>query len=63
MNEQKHGALNFIINLRLVIQFPYKHDMKFVMNICDKIYVQDNGKIISGTQKKLRKIKLLLMLT
>ena len=38
--------------------------MKFVMNICDKIYVQDHGKIIaSGTPEEIKKIKLLSMLT
>ena len=59
MNEQETAELlNFIINLKNIgyTILLIEHDMKFVMNICDKIYVQDHGKIIaSGTPEEIKK--------
>ncbi|WRS28066.1 ABC transporter ATP-binding protein [Oscillospiraceae bacterium MB08-C2-2] len=61
MNEQETDELMaFIRELKKMgySVFLIEHDMKLVMNICEKIYVQNYGKVIaSGAPEEIKKNK------
>ena len=62
MNPQEtHELLEFIENIRKRFSLTIlliEHDMKFVMGICERIYVLDYGKIIAhGLPKEIQNNK------
>lgn len=58
MNEQETGELLEIVAKLKKMNYTVlliEHDMKFVMNICERIYVLDNGALIAdGVPEKIR---------
>lgn len=59
MNEQETGEL--LSTVQRLREMGYtiiliEHDMKFVMNVCDRIYVLNHGELIaSGTPEEIQK--------
>jgi branched-chain amino acid transport system ATP-binding protein len=59
MNEQETQDLMSFISILKQLGFTIfliEHDMKLVMNICERIYVQDHGLVIAqGTPEEVRR--------
>lgn len=64
MNEQETEDLMALIRQLQAMQYTIlliEHDMRLVMNICDRIYVLDHGTLISqGTPKVIKKDPLVI---
>lgn len=58
---EKYRLLQDILKIKEIFKIAMiivEHDMKFIMNICDKIYVLNDGKIIAeGKPCKIQKDK------